>query len=91
MGGVEVYVTDFDTAPLTLIQFYAMQEIARLYPDHKASIAASPKRFAMFDNVVGTRALRPAFFRNHRVSDILPLWNRDAATFATRKRPYHLY
>lgn len=91
MGGVEVYVTDFDTASLTLIQFYAMQEIARLYPDHKASIAASPKRFGMFDNVVGTRALRPAFFRNHRVADILPLWNRDASTFATRKRPYHLY
>ena len=32
LGGVEVVVTDFDSAELTLIQFYAMQELARLYP-----------------------------------------------------------
>lgn len=90
LGGVEVYITDFNAAPLTLLQFYAMQEIARLYPDHKPSLGASPKRFAMFDNVVGTRALRPAFFRRHLVADILPLWSTPPS-FTSRKPLYHLY
>ena len=86
VNGVEVYVTDYDKAPLTLIQFYVMQEIASLYPAHKASVGASPRRFDMFDKVTGTRELRPLFFKNHKVADILPLWNRDAETFSATKR-----
>ena len=36
MQGVEVYVTDLEKAPLSLTQFYVMQELARMYPDHQA-------------------------------------------------------
>lgn len=91
VGGVEVYVTDFEKAPLTLIQFYVMQELASLYPEHKASTGASPKRFDMFDKVVGTRKLRPLFFKSHKVADILPLWNRDLEAFKTLKKRYEIY
>lgn len=91
LGGVEVYVTDFEKAQLTLIQFYVMQELARLYPAHKASAGASPARFDMFDKVTGTKQLRQQFFRNHRVDDILPLWNRDADSFKATKKKYEIY
>jgi len=91
VGGVEVYVTDFDKAPLTLIQFYVMQELAAMYPAHKMSVGAAQKRFDMFDKVVGTRKLRPLFMKRHRVEDILALWNRDHDTFKARKRKYEIY
>lgn len=91
LEGVQIYVTDFDKAQLTMIQFHVMEALAELYPAHKAAAAAKPARFAMFDKVVGTKALRPAFFKRHKVADILPIWNNDADSFATRKARYHLY
>ena len=84
-------MTDFDKAPLTLIQFYVMQELAAMYPAHKMSVGAAQKRFDMFDKVVGTRKLRPLFMKRHRVEDILALWNRDHDTFKARKRKYEIY
>jgi len=91
ISGVEVYVTDFDRSELTLIQFYVMQELAAMYPAHKASAGASPKRFKMFDNVVGTHRFRRLFFKRHKVEDILPLWHRDADAFRATKRKYEIY
>lgn len=91
VSGVEAFVTDFDKADITLTQFYVMQEIARLWPGHKASAGANPKRFDMFDKVTGSTKVRSAFFRNHKVADMLPVWNRDAEGFKARKARYHLY
>ena len=51
LHGVEVYVRDASAAPLTLIQFYIMQELAALYPSQKAFSKATPARLAMFDKV----------------------------------------
>ncbi len=91
VSGVEVFVTDFDAAELTLIQFYVMQEIARLYPTHKASVAASSARFDMFDKVVGSKSIRAEFFKNHSVDDIISLWHKDIDMFKSVKQQYHLY
>ncbi len=91
LNGVEVYVTDFDKAELTLVQFYVMQELARMYPAHKASAGASPARFGMFDKVCGSKAVRTGFFRRHRVEDIDRLWHKDLPAFEKTKKEYHLY
>ncbi len=89
--GVEVYVTDFEAAPLTLIQFHAMDALAKLYPAHKASAGARPARFNMFDKVMGDKALRPLFFRSHSVSDLIPAWEKGVEDFKAKKEKYHLY
>lgn len=91
LNGVETYITDFEAAPLTLVQFYVMQELSAMYPSHKALANATTARLSMFDKVVGSKKLRPAFRANYRVDDILPLWNRDLESFKARKAKYHLY
>lgn len=91
LNGVEVYVTDFNKAELTLVQFYVMQELARMYPAHKASAGASPARFGMFDKVCGSKAVRTGFFKRHRVEDIDRLWHKDLPAFEKTKKEYHLY
>ena len=91
LNGVEVYVTDFNKAELTLIQFYVMQELARMYPAHKASAGAAPARFGMFDKVCGSKAVRTGFFKRHRVEDIDRLWHKDLPAFEKTKKEYHLY
>lgn len=91
LHGVEVYVTDFDAAPLTLVQFYAMEALARLYPAHKASAGARAARFGMFDKVMGDKSLRPLFFRSHSVADLLPAWQKGVDEFRAKKEKYHIY
>ena len=91
LQGVELYVTDYDAAPLTLVQFYVMEALADLYPAHKALADAPVKRLSMFDKVTGSKKVRPAFFKNYKVADLLPLWNRDLDSFKATKAKYHLY
>lgn len=91
LQGVEMYITDFDAAPLTLVNFYVMETLAEMYPANKAFAIAPPKRLDMFDKVVGSKKLRPAFARNYKVADILLMWNRDIDSFRTTKAKYHIY
>ena len=91
LQGVETYITDKNIAPISLIQFYVMQELADLYPDHKAFETADPKRFNMFDKVVGSKNIRRMFSKRHKVADIIEYWNKDADAFRARSSKYHLY
>lgn len=91
LQGVEVYITDYEAAPLTLIQFYVMEALAEMYPSHKAFATAPVNRLSMFDKVTGSKKVRSTFSKNYRVADLLPLWNRDVEDFTRRKAAYHLY
>ncbi len=91
LQGVEFYITDRDKAPITLIQFYVMQELADMYPDHKAMETADPSRYSMFDKVTGSKEIRRRFARRHKVADILDYWNKDNESFAAKSAKYHLY
>lgn len=93
IAGVEVYITDKNVAPLTLTQFYVMQELADMYPD-KAVFKegnADPKRFKMFDQVAGSKQIRELFTKNHKVADIIDYWNKDAEAFKAKSSKYYLY
>lgn len=92
LQGVEIYVTDAEAAPLTLVQFYVMQELAAMYPDRRVmDTPEAAKRFGMFDKVTGSKRVRELFFKNHKVDDILPLWNSAADGFKKTKKQYELY
>lgn len=89
--GVETYITDPAVAPLSLIQFYVMQEIADMYPDKKAFDLAPASRLNMFDKVTGSKEIRRLFGRDYKVADMIGYWNKDVEEFARRKARYHLY
>ncbi len=91
LQGVEIYVTDKETAPLSLTNFYVIQELARLYPDKKAFDIGDKSRYSMFDKVVGSKEIRKRFCANYQVDDIKDYWNKDVESFKTQKAKYHLY
>jgi uncharacterized protein YbbC (DUF1343 family) len=93
LQGVEVYVTDIEAAPLTLTQFYVMQELAVMYPD-KAVFKegnSNAKRYSMFDKVCGSKEIRRRFAKNHSVADIIDYWNKDVQTFKAASSKCYLY
>lgn len=89
--GVEVYVTDIDKAPLALTQFYVMEELADMYPDHKVFENCDKKRFDMFDKVCGSKEIRRRFAKNYKVADIEDYWNKDVEPFRAASAKYKLY
>jgi uncharacterized protein YbbC (DUF1343 family) len=76
---------------LTMTQFYVMQELAAMYPEHKAFESADATRFTMFDNVCGTKQIRQLFGKSYRVSDIEEYWHKDEAKFREKSARYYLY
>ena len=92
LQGVEIYVTDAQAAPLTLIQFYVLQELADMYPDRRVMDAEdAAKRFGMFDKVVGSKNIRSLFTPRHRVEDMIDYWNKDVEPFRAASSKYYLY
>lgn len=92
--GVEVYVTNPETAQLTTIQFYVMQELHAMYPRQSplTATAANKNNIKMFDNVVGSKKIREKLISNkYKVDSILPIWDKDIQRFNYTKKRYHLY
>lgn len=92
--GVEVYVTDPDSAQLTTVQFYVLQELHAMHPRQSplTATAANKNNIKMFDNVVGSKKIREKLIKNkYKVDSILPVWNKDIQRFNYTKERYHLY
>jgi uncharacterized protein YbbC (DUF1343 family) len=89
--GVQIHITDPSTAPLTLMQFYIMQEAHRLWPKKNLFTMCDPSRHSMFDKVCGTDEVRLTFTKSFMVDDILDLWNRDIPAFRAKAEKYFLY
>lgn len=92
LQGIQFYIDDTPESSLTLLQFYAMQVLAEMYPDKKIFETTTDKsRFNMFDKVCGTDQIRLRFSKNYKVSDIIDYWTKDAAAFKAKSSKYYLY
>ncbi len=91
LGGVETYITDVEKAPLSLIQFYVMDQLAQDYPEGRLFDKATQARKNMFDKVVGSKNIRPMFTKRYKVADIEDYWNKDNESFRNKSSKYHLY
>jgi uncharacterized protein YbbC (DUF1343 family) len=89
--GVQIHIMDEKTAPLSLIQFYILQEVHKLRPGKNLFSMCEPSRLEMFDKVCGTDKIRKEFTRTFRVESIIDLWNGKVNDFRTRAKKYFLY
>ena len=64
--GVQVHITDEKTAPLSLIQFYILQEAHKLWPGKDVFALCDKSRLDMFDKVCGTDMVRKEFTNNYQ-------------------------
>lgn len=90
LHGVQLHFTDFQEAPVSLIQFYVMQECHKLYSDKDPFEMCSSSRLKMFDRVCGSKKIRSEFCKNFLVEDIEELWNAPQSFIETSQK-YYLY
>lgn len=91
LHGVQIHYTDFSKAPVTPIQFYVMQVVAEMYPEHAAFKTITEDKIGLFDKVLGTRYIRDTFSKNHKFSDIEDYWNKDVEDFKKLSEKYYMY
>ena len=92
LQGIQFYIDDIPESSISLLQFYAMQVLAEMYPDKRIfDVATDKSRFDMFDKVCGTDQIRLRFSKNYKVSDIIDYWNKDVDSFKAKSSKYYLY
>lgn len=88
LHGVQYFFTDYEAAPLTLINFYVMQAAHKLYPEHNPFDVGVNRTN---DIVCGTDHIRKTFAQNFLVSDIYDYWMKDVTSFKELSKKYYLY
>lgn len=91
LQGVQVHFSDYKKVQLSEIQFYVMQEIARLYPERKVFEHCNTKRFNMFDKVCGSNYIREKFTKTNNWEEVKSYWNKDIKEFKLLSKKYYLY
>ncbi|MFP4365559.1 MAG: exo-beta-N-acetylmuramidase NamZ domain-containing protein [Bacteroidales bacterium] len=89
--GVQIHITDIEKVPLSLIQFYVLQEMYLLHPGKNVFELCAESRKEMFDRVVGTGKIRTEFQKRFMVKDIIDIWNKDTESFAAKASNYFIY
>ncbi|MEI6142242.1 MAG: DUF1343 domain-containing protein [Mariniphaga sp.] len=89
--GVQVHITDYKSAELSLVQFWVLQECHKLWPGKNVFELCEKSRLNMFDKVCGTDKVRLEFTKTFQVTSILPLWNKDIEPFRKKAKRYFLY
>ena len=91
LHGVQLHFTDIQKAPISLIQFYIMQECHKLNPSKNPFEMCEESRLSMFDKVCGSKEIRVRFTENFLVKDIEKLWSAPKESFIEKSKKYWLY
>lgn len=91
IGGIQVHLIDYQEVPLSLIQFYIMQECYKMYPEQNIFTQNKEDRLRMFDQVCGTDKVRKALDGNFQVDRIKDLWSKDIPAYRKKAAAYLLY
>ena len=92
VSGVELFFTEPARAPLTAINFYAMEALKKVGDrDLFAETVKSGKKFDMFDKVNGTDAVRKALQSGASVKEIIASWKAGEEKFRRQREKYLLY
>jgi uncharacterized protein YbbC (DUF1343 family) len=92
VGGVQLYFTDPATAPLTAINYYALEALKDVAGrDLFAEALKAKKKFDMFDKVNGTDAMRLALQNGKSAAAIVASWRPGVEQFRRERQAYLLY
>jgi len=89
--GVQLYITNYEKAELSLVQFYVLQECHKLWPDKNVFEMCEKSRLNMFDKVCGTDKIRIEFSKTFKVESIQLLWEKDIVAFRAKAKKYFIY
>ncbi len=92
IGGVQLHFTDPARAPLTAVNFYALEALKAVTGhDVFAEAVKAGKKFDMFDKVNGTDSTRLALQAGKSAAEIVAGWKAGEDKFRADRAKYLLY
>jgi uncharacterized protein YbbC (DUF1343 family) len=92
ISGAQIYFTDAAHAPLTAINYYAMEALKKVAGrDLFEEAVKANKKFDMFDKVNGTDATRQALQSGNSAAEIVASWKTGEEKFRRERRKFLLY
>jgi uncharacterized protein YbbC (DUF1343 family) len=92
IGGVQLHFTDPAGAPLTAINYYALEALKQVAGrDVFAEAVKAKKSFDMFDKVNGTDATRRALQEGKSAAEIVAGWKAGEEKFRQERAKFLLY
>lgn len=92
IGGAQIFFTDPTHAPLTAINFYALEALKEAAGRDVFQEAVKANRgFGMFDKVNGTDATRKALQEGKTAAEIVASWKPGEDAFRKKRQKYLLY
>jgi uncharacterized protein YbbC (DUF1343 family) len=92
VGGVQLYFTDPANAPLTAINYYALEALKQVAGrDLFAEALKAKKKFDMFDKVNGTDTMRLALQNGQSAAAIVATWKAGEEQFRADRKQFLLY
>jgi uncharacterized protein YbbC (DUF1343 family) len=92
IGGVQLHFTDPARAPLTALNYYALEALKAVTGrDVFAEAVKAGKKFDMFDKVNGTDATRLALQAGKSAAEIVSGWKAGEDKFRADRAKYLLY
>ena len=92
IGGVQIYFSDPRRAPLTALNFYAIEALKKAGGrDLFSEVLRTNRSFSMFDKVNGTDATRKALQAGASAADIVASWKPGEDSFRKLRKKYLLY
>jgi uncharacterized protein YbbC (DUF1343 family) len=92
VGGVQLFFTDPAVAPLTAINYYALEALKQVAGrDVLAEAVKANKKFDMFDKVNGTDATRLALQAGKSAAEIVAGWKAGEEKFRAERQQYLRY
>ena len=92
VSGVQIYFTRPASAPLTAINYYALEALRKVGNLDLFAEAVKAKRgLGMFDKVNGTDATRKALQAGTPASEIVASWRAGEEAFRQTRKKYLLY
>ncbi len=92
VGGVQLYLTDPAHAPLTAINYFALEAFKKVAGrDLFEEAVMSNKKFDMFDKVNGSDETRLALQSGKSAAEIVASWREGEQQFRQARKKYLLY
>lgn len=92
VGGVQIYFTDPAVAPLTAINFYAIEALRKVAGQDVFDVAVKTKRgVSMFDKVNGSDKPRTQMQAGVSAAEIVANWKSGEEAFRVKRQKFLLY
>lgn len=92
VGGVQIYFTDPAVAPLTAINFYAIEALRKVAGQDVFDVAVKTKRgVSMFDKVNGSDKPRTQMQAGVSAAEIVASWKLGEEAFRVKRQKFLLY